>query len=85
MPFFFPLKNNETQEVEMKHLSNEIIIKNGISIHQDEIYKTFVSKYLKKAFSSNFDNIDIDIFGFYNMRNNDRLESSIMEENIVYL
>jgi hypothetical protein len=83
MPFLFPLKNNETQEVEMKHLNNEIIIKNGISIHQDETYKSFVEKYLKKAFSSMFDKLDVEIFGFYNIRNNDRLESSIMDDNLM--
>jgi hypothetical protein len=83
MPFLFPLKNNETQEIEMKHLNNEIIIKNGISIHHDPIYKSFVEKYLKKAFSSTFDKIDVEIFGFYNLRNNDRLVSSILDDNLM--
>lgn len=85
MPFLYPIKNIDTQEVEFKQLTNEIIIKNSISINEDETFKTFASKYLQKSFSYRFTNLEIDIFGFYNMRYGRDFNGTGFDENLMYL
>lgn len=70
MPFFYPVKDTETNQTVIKHLNNEIIYKNRISLSSSPEYKNFVQKYLKRAFNATDESINakIEILNLYSVK-----------------
>jgi hypothetical protein len=71
MPFFYPVKDVELDKTVIKHLNNEIIYKNRISLNSSPEYKGFVQKYLKRALNAADENINpkIEILNMYSVKN----------------
>jgi hypothetical protein len=76
MPFFYPIQDRESGKTTIKHLNNEIIIKNGINLSKSPEFKTFVEKYLLRAVLN----------GFNTERNNDQyIENSMKNMRVEIL
>ena len=68
IPFLYPVENIVKNEVTLKQLNNEIILANNINLRENDQFKTFLVKFLKKALSSNFPNINVKLLNLYNIK-----------------
>lgn len=69
MPFFYPIQDKESGKTIIKHLNNEIIIKNGINLSKSPEFKSFVEKYLFRAVLNGFNTENNDEYTENSMKN----------------
>lgn len=69
MPFFYPIQDKESGKTIIKHLNNEIIIKNGINLSKSPEFKSFVEKYLLRAVLNGFNTENNDEYTENSMKN----------------